>query len=92
MHGKNIRTTKLTSLEMSLKLLGTRNTEGSEEIKSIEGARITQLTDGFTQEPSGTTHNHIGKNVRNLATPCFDMRSEVSSSLEVETNFNEYAN
>ena len=43
--------------------------EESEELKSIEGARITQLTEGFTQEPSGTTHNHIGKKVGNLVNP-----------------------
>ena len=66
--------------------------EESEELKSIEGARITQLPEGFTQEPSGTTHNHIGKKVGNLDNPCCDNRSEVFSSREVQTNPNDYAN
>ena len=34
---------------------------GNDETKSIEGTRITELPDGFTQETSGTSHNNLEK-------------------------------
>ena len=58
----------------------------NEETKSIEGTRITELPDGFTQETSGTSHNHLGKKVGNLVNPCCDNRSDIFTSREIETN------
>ena len=60
--------------------------EGSEEPKSIVGSGITQLPDGFTQETSGTSHNHLGEKVGNLVNPCCDNRSDIFTSREIETN------
>ena len=59
---------------------------GNEEPKSIEGTRITELPDGFTQETSGTSHNHLGEKVGNLVNPCCDNRSDIFTSREIETN------
>ena len=59
---------------------------GNEETKSIEGTRITELPDGFTQETSGTSHNHLGKKVGNLINLCCDNRSDIFTSREMETN------
>ncbi len=59
---------------------------GNEEPKSIEGTRITELPDGFTQETSGTSHNHLLEKVGNLANPFCDDRSDIFTSREVETN------
>ena len=59
---------------------------GNEETKSIEGTRITELLDSSTQETSGTSHNHLGKKVGNLANPCYDNRSDIFTSRGMETN------
>ncbi len=58
----------------------------NEEPKSIEGTRITELPDGFTQETLGTSHNYQGKKIGNLANPSGDNRSDVFTSCEIETN------
>ncbi len=59
---------------------------GNEEPKSIEGTRINELPDSFTQGTSGTSHNHLGKKVGNLANLCCDNRSDIFTSREIETN------
>ena len=60
--------------------------EGSEEPKSIEGIRITELPDGFTQETLGTSHNHQGEKVGNLVNPCCGNWSDIFTSRGVEPN------